>query len=246
MPALRAAPPRAGREGESPGGAAPAPCDSGPTASSRSEPEAHAPTPTRWHEPRSGTARSCPAAARSRKSNFLSRNAACGSGLRKMTLPVVSATESDRRPPVRAGRQSELRYAYPRPRRRRAGITAETQRREPPSRLRVVVVGVRLAAAGLGEPTGDEVAGAENRDVQPCLAGNELVRPVASPPLMTAALTRMATTRATMAQNSVVLNACLVSVASRRATLPTDEPFPSARTLPRVTSVAAIRWNSLR
>lgn len=33
----------------------------------------------------------------------------------------------------------------------------------------------------------------------------------------------------------------LVTSGVRRATLPTDDPFPSARTLPRVTSIAAIR-----
>src|SRR3954453_591145 len=39
-----------------------------------------------------------------------------------------------------------------------------------------------------------------------------------SPPLITAALTRIATIRPTIAQNSLVLNACLVSVARRRVT----------------------------
>src|SRR3954452_14172021 len=40
--------------------------------------------------------------------------------------------------------------------------------------------------------------------------------PLVSPPLITAALTRIATTTPTIAQNSVVLKACLVSVVRRR------------------------------
>src|SRR3954452_23017793 len=51
---------------------------------------------------------------------------------------------------------------------------------------------------------------------------NSSVPPV-SPPLIAAALTRMATITPTIAQNSVVLNACFVSVARRR-TLPTLTP----------------------
>src|SRR5215208_7016718 len=62
-----------------------------------------------------------------------------------------------------------------------------------------------------------------------------------SPPLITAALTRIETTRTTIAQNSVVLNACLVSVTSRRAALPKlDLLLLPVRASPRVTSVAAI------
>jgi hypothetical protein len=46
---------------------------------------------------------------------------------------------------------------------------------------------------------------------------NSSVPPV-SPPLIAAALTRIATITPTIAQNSVVLNACLVSVVRRRMT----------------------------
>src|SRR3954451_17137056 len=50
-----------------------------------------------------------------------------------------------------------------------------------------------------------------------CRAMNSSVPPV-SPPLIAAAATRIPTTTPTIAQNSVVLNAALVSVLSRRAT----------------------------
>src|SRR3954447_20095983 len=63
-----------------------------------------------------------------------------------------------------------------------------------------------------------------------------------SPPLITAALTRMATTRAIIAQNSLVLNEALVSVVSLRArrTTPSERPEPT----PRVASAVAIEATS--
>src|SRR5215207_8077318 len=53
---------------------------------------------------------------------------------------------------------------------------------------------------------------------------------------------RIATTRATMAQNSVVLNACLVSVARRRVALPRAPP--GRRMSAPVALWVAMRWNS--
>src|SRR5215207_5955085 len=63
-----------------------------------------------------------------------------------------------------------------------------------------------------------------------------------SPPSMRAALTRIAAIRATIAQNSVVLNACLVSVVRRRA----EREMPPERALrsPLVTPVLAMCSNS--
>src|SRR4051794_10492904 len=58
---------------------------------------------------------------------------------------------------------------------------------------------------------------------QACRAMNSSV-PLVSPPLMTAALIRIAATTPTKPQNSVVLNACLVSVLRRRMT---PVPLPS-------------------
>ena len=55
---------------------------------------------------------------------------------------------------------------------------------------------VRVAAAALGEAAADHVGGSHDRDVQPSLAGDELVGPVGVAPLIIAAATRMPTTTA--------------------------------------------------
>src|SRR5215217_3857174 len=66
-----------------------------------------------------------------------------------------------------------------------------------------------------------------------------------SPPLIAAALIRIAATSTTKVQNSVVLNACLVSVARRRAVLP-KPPVTPVRAGGVVTSCEAMcdsfRW----
>src|SRR2546423_5353104 len=64
-----------------------------------------------------------------------------------------------------------------------------------------------------------------------------------SPPLMTAALIRMAATSPTIAQNSVVLNACLVSVVRRRAVR--AMPVRWVARSPPVAPVVAMSQNSL-
>jgi hypothetical protein len=80
----------------------------------------------------------------------------------------------------------------------------------------VAAVGVRIARAGLGQASADQVGTGDDRDVEPRLAGDELVGPAGIAALDPAALTRIATITPTMAQNSVVLKACLVSVVRRR------------------------------
>src|SRR5512132_1037658 len=62
--------------------------------------------------------------------------------------------------------------------------------------------------------------------------------PPLSPPLMAAALTRIATMTPTIAQNSVVLKAALVSV-RRRAARPS--PPPRRASAPRVVTSWAVR-----
>src|SRR4051794_24261106 len=42
----------------------------------------------------------------------------------------------------------------------------------------VMALGVRIARSGLGQAATDEVGAGDDRDVEPCLAGDELVGPV--------------------------------------------------------------------
>src|SRR5437868_6808746 len=61
---------------------------------------------------------------------------------------------------------------------------------------------------------------------------NSSVPGLVSPPLIDAAATRMPTTTATIAQNSVVLNACFVSVERRRIALVRADRSTPAPALP--------------
>src|SRR3954447_19851020 len=68
-----------------------------------------------------------------------------------------------------------------------------------------------------------------------CLAMNSSVPGAVSPPLIVAAAARMPTITATIAQNSVVLNACFVSVERRRTT---DRPAGRSTLAPAARVVA--------
>jgi len=80
----------------------------------------------------------------------------------------------------------------------------------------VVCVGrVRLAAAALREPATDEVAGCDDRDVQPGLASDELVGAAGVAALDGRGAIRTPTTTATNAYSSLLLVDCFVSVVRR-------------------------------